>query len=225
MTIAFADRTHVIANGRAAPDARPGRRRRHGPAHGGVPLVNWGQAIADAISLGALYGLVAVGIGLVFGVMRLINFAYGELITAGAYVLAYTSGWPAPLAILMCVAAVRRARARAGARRVPAAARMGASPAAMLVATFAVSFLLQAIYLLSFGTRGQIVGTLGQLNSAFTIDGVDIRWITLVTTVTGAAASPRDRDCCSIARASACTSAPPRRTSRPRGSSACAPTA
>ncbi len=68
--------------------------------------MNWGQAIADAISLGALYGLVAVGIGLVFGVMRLINFAYGELITAGAYVLAYTSGWPAPLAILMCVAAV-----------------------------------------------------------------------------------------------------------------------
>ena len=58
--------------------------------------MNWGQGIADAISLGALYGLVAVGIGLVFGVMRLINFAYGELITAGAYVLAYTSGWPAP---------------------------------------------------------------------------------------------------------------------------------
>jgi branched-chain amino acid transport system permease protein len=55
----------------------------------------------------------------------------------------------------------------------------------MLVATFAVSFLLQAIYLLAFGTRGQIVGTLGQLNRAFTIDGVDIRWIALVATVTG----------------------------------------
>ena len=41
--------------------------------------MNWGQAIADAIALGALYGVVAVGIGLVFGVMRLINFAYGEL--------------------------------------------------------------------------------------------------------------------------------------------------
>jgi len=148
--------------------------------------VNWGQAIADAISLGALYGLVAVGIGLVFGVMRLINFAYGELITAGAYVLAYTSGWPAPLAILMCVAAVvalALAQERIAFRPLR---RMGASPAAMLVATFAVSFLLQAIYLLAFGTRGQIVGTLGQLNRAFTVDGVDIRWITLVTTVTGA---------------------------------------
>ena len=148
--------------------------------------MNWGQAIADAISLGALYGLVAVGIGLVFGVMRLINFAYGELITAGAYVLAYTSGWPAPFAIIMCVAAVvalALAQERIAFRPLR---RMGASPAAMLVATFAVSFLLQAIYLLAFGTRGQIVGTLGQLNQAFTVGGVDIRWIALVATVTGA---------------------------------------
>jgi branched-chain amino acid transport system permease protein len=149
--------------------------------------VNWGQGIADAIALGALYGVVAVGIGLVFGVMRLINFAYGELITAGAYVLAYTSGWPPALAIVACVAAVvalALAQERVAFRPLR---RSGASPATMLVATFAVSFLLQAIYLLAFGTRGQIVGTLGQLNTAFTIRGVDIRWIVLVTTVTGVA--------------------------------------
>ena len=149
--------------------------------------MNWGQGIADAIALGALYGVVAVGIGLVFGVMRLVNFAYGELITAGAYVLAYTSGWPPALAIVACVAAVialALAQERIAFRPLR---RSGASPATMLVATFAVSFLLQAIYLLAFGTRGQIVGTLGQLNTAFTIRGVDIRWIVLVTTVTGVA--------------------------------------
>ncbi len=149
--------------------------------------MNWGQAIADAIALGALYGVVAVGIGLVFGVMRLINFAYGELITAGAYVLAYTSGWPPVLAIVTCFAAVialALAQERIAFRPLR---RSGATPATMLVATFAVSFLLQAIYLLAFGTRGKIVGTLGQLNSAFTVNGVDIRWIVLVTTVTGVA--------------------------------------
>ena len=42
-----------------------------------------------------MYAVVAVGIGLVFGVMRLVNLAYGELITAGAYTLAYMSGKPA----------------------------------------------------------------------------------------------------------------------------------
>src|SRR5918912_384526 len=143
------------------------------------------QSLIDAVALGALYGLVAVGIGLVFGVMRLVNFAYGELITAGAYTLAYTSGWPAALSIVACIGAtvaLALVQERLAFRPLR---RLGASPATMLVATFAVSFLLQAIYLLAFGSRGQIVGTLGQLNEAFTVAGVDVRWILLVIVVTG----------------------------------------
>jgi branched-chain amino acid transport system permease protein len=147
--------------------------------------VNWGQAIADAVALGSLYGLVAVGIGLVFGVMRLINFAYGELITAGGYVLAYTNSWPPALAIAACVAAVISLALLQERVAFRPLRRMGASPATMLVATFAVSFLLQAIYLIAFGSRGQIVSTLGRLNTAFTVRGVDIRWIVVVTVVTG----------------------------------------
>jgi branched-chain amino acid transport system permease protein len=147
--------------------------------------INWGQAIADAIALGALYGLVAVGIGLVFGVLRLINFAYGELITCGGYVLAYTYGWPRPVSILLCIGAVVALALAQEFVAFRPLRRGGASAATMLVATFAVSFLLQAIYLLAFGSRGQIVGTLGKLNSAFTVDGVDIRWILLVIVVTG----------------------------------------
>jgi branched-chain amino acid transport system permease protein len=147
--------------------------------------INWGQAIADAIALGALYGLVAVGIGLVFGVLRLINFAYGELITCGGYVLAYTYGWPRPVSILLCIGAVVALALAQEFVAFRPLRRGGASAATMLVATFAVSFLLQAVYLLAFGSRGQIVGTLGKLNSAFTVDGVDIRWILLVIVVTG----------------------------------------
>jgi branched-chain amino acid transport system permease protein len=147
--------------------------------------INWGQAIADAIALGALYGLVAVGIGLVFGVLRLINFAYGELITCGGYVLAYTYGWPRPVSILLCIGAVVALALAQEFVAFRPLRRGGASAATMLVATFAVSFLLQAIYLLAFGSRGQIVGTLGKLNSAFTVDGVDIRWILLVIVATG----------------------------------------
>ena len=147
--------------------------------------MNWGQAIADAVALGSLYGLVAVGIGLVFGVMRLINFAYGELITAGGYVLAYTNSWPPALAIAACIAAVISLALLQERVAFRPLRRMGASPATMLVATFAVSFLLQAIYLIAFGSRGQIVSTLGRLNTAFTVRGVDIRWIVVVTVVTG----------------------------------------
>ena len=46
------------------------------------------QTLVDAVGLGAVYALMAVGIGLVFGVLRLVNFAYGQLIMAGAFALA-----------------------------------------------------------------------------------------------------------------------------------------
>ena len=60
------------------------------------------QVVVDAIGLGAIYALMAVGIGLVFGVLRLVNFAYGQLVMAGAYTLAYTSNWPVVWSIVAC---------------------------------------------------------------------------------------------------------------------------
>lgn len=141
------------------------------------------QSLVDAIGLGAIYGLVAVGIGLVFGVMRLVNFAYGELITAGGYTLAYLNGQKPVVAILACFAVVIALALLQ--ERVAFRPLRNASPATMLVATFAVSFLLQAIYLLAFGSRGKIVGTLGNLNHAVTIGGVDVRWISIVSALVG----------------------------------------
>ena len=58
------------------------------------------QLLIDATALGAMLALVAMGIALVFGVMRLVNFAYGELITIGAYTLVLTKGWPILLRVL-----------------------------------------------------------------------------------------------------------------------------
>ena len=45
------------------------------------------QNAIDALALGSLYALVALGIGLIFGIMRLINFAHGDFIMLGAYAL------------------------------------------------------------------------------------------------------------------------------------------
>ena len=73
---------------------------------------------------------MAVGIGLVFGVLRLVNFAYGQLIMAGAYALAFASQWDWPrwAAILSCFARRDRALAGDGAGRLPAAARRSRRP-------------------------------------------------------------------------------------------------
>jgi branched-chain amino acid transport system permease protein len=142
------------------------------------------QQLIDAVALGALYGLVAVGIGLVFGIMRLVNFAYGELITAGGYTLAYLSGEPSAVAIVACVAVVVALALLQ--ERIAFRPLRGASPATMLVATFAVSFLLQNVYLLWFGSRGKAVSTLGGLNRAIDVGSLRIRWISIVALLVGA---------------------------------------
>jgi len=141
------------------------------------------QSLIDGIGLGAVYAVVAVGIGLVFGVMRLVNFAYGELITAGGYTLAQLSGAPGIVAIIACFAVVMTLALIQ--ERVAFRPLRGASPATMLITTFAISFLLQNVYLLIFGSRGSTVGTLGGLNAAIAIGSLRIRWITIVAVIAG----------------------------------------
>ncbi len=149
-------------------------------------MIDW-QTLADAVGLGSVYALMAVGIGLVFGVLRLVNFAYGQLVMAGAYALALASerGWPVWAGILLCFAATL-ALSLAMERLVFRPLRTQ-SPAVMLVATFAVAFLLQSIALLWFGSLGKIAASLASLNQPVTVGGVDIRKITLVAIAVAAA--------------------------------------
>src|SRR4051812_1911857 len=100
------------------------------------------QNLVDAISLGSLYALCALGIGLIFGVMRLINFAYGEFITFGAYALVvpsanavaerFVGNFPGPLLIITVlgiVVALATATEYAAFRPLR---RRNAAPAALL---------------------------------------------------------------------------------------------
>ena len=141
------------------------------------------QTLVDAIALGLVYALVAMGIGLVFGVMRLVNFAHGELITAGAYALMLTNDLPLAVGLGACFGAVI---ALALAMEVFYRPLRTTTPTTMLVTTFAVSFLLQAVALLAFGARGQNVGVLGELNRAVSIGDLRVRWVTLVSIAVGA---------------------------------------
>jgi len=141
--------------------------------------IDW-QTLADAFGLGSIYALMAVGIGLVFGVLRLVNFAYGQLVMAGAFALAFASehGWPVAAGILLCFAVVLVLSFLMD--RFVFRPLRGHSPAVMLVATFAVAFLLQSIALLWFGALGKIATSFATLNQPITIGGVDIRKISIV---------------------------------------------
>jgi len=141
------------------------------------------QSLVDGVSLGAVYALVAVGLALVFGVMRLINFAHGELITAAGYTLALTASWPLPAGIAMSVlAAVALAVVT---ERIAFRPLRGAPPATALVTTFAVGFTLQAVWLIVFGPEGRTADVLADLNRTAIGGDVVIRWITLVQLAAG----------------------------------------
>jgi branched-chain amino acid transport system permease protein len=144
------------------------------------------QTLIDATALGAIYALIAVGIGLVFGVLRLINFAYGQLIMAGAYTLALTNGYNPAVSIVICFAVVLGLTMTM--EIVAFRPLRGASPATMLVATFAISFLLQNIALLKFGSLGKTVGTLTGLNSPIGHGTLIVRWVWIVAIAVAAVA-------------------------------------
>jgi branched-chain amino acid transport system permease protein len=141
------------------------------------------QSIVDGFALGAVYALVAVGLALVFGVMRLINFAHGELITAGGYTLALTAAFPkiASLAItvVICIALALVIE------RVAFRPLRDASPTTTLVATFAVAFTLQGVWLIAFGPEGRTADVLASLNQRVFEGDLDVRWITLTMLAVG----------------------------------------
>jgi branched-chain amino acid transport system permease protein len=148
--------------------------------------IDW-QTLTDAVALGAIYALMAVGIGLVFGVLRLVNFAYGQLVMAGAYTLAFTSGWPVGLSVLACFAVVVALSLTMD--RVVFRPLRDASPAVMLVTTFAIAFLLQAVALivdLRDNQLGEVAASVAPLNRAITIGGVEVRKITIVAVLVAA---------------------------------------
>jgi branched-chain amino acid transport system permease protein len=99
---------------------------------------------------------------------------------AGAFALALASqwGWPVWAGIVLCFAVVI-ALSLLMERLVFRPLRQQ-SPAVMLVATFAVAFLLQSIALVWFGALGKIATSLAFLNQPWTIGGVDIRKISIV---------------------------------------------
>jgi len=43
------------------------------------------QQIINAVSLGSLYALVAIGLSMIFGILRMTNFAHGDMMMVGGF--------------------------------------------------------------------------------------------------------------------------------------------
>ena len=139
------------------------------------------QHLVDAITLGSLYAMLGLGIALIFGIMGLINFAYGELITAGAYA-ALLVGHP-PWPVTVAVAIIVPTGLAVLMERVAFRPVRGANEATLLVTSFAVSYLLQNLFLLIFGATPRTTSLFSSLTESVHVAGLSIPKLSFVTVI------------------------------------------
>ncbi|TIT35885.1 MAG: branched-chain amino acid ABC transporter permease [Mesorhizobium sp.] len=108
------------------------------------------QQIVNAVSLGSLYALVAVGLSIVFGVLKLTNFAHGDVMMVGAFGVALLAGVgvPFPVAVICGIAAA----AVAGflIERIAYRPIRDAPDVARLLTSLAVTYIIENVGILVF---------------------------------------------------------------------------
>lgn len=142
------------------------------------------QDLINIISLGSLYALVALGLALVFGIMRFINFAHGELIMLTGYSLYLANSLPFPLMIVIGLAAAivfALVMERVAFRPI-----RRANVATQLVTSFAVAFLIENLVSVIFQARAKAVSMPIFLSEQSVISGIRINNLDIVTAAVAA---------------------------------------
>lgn len=136
----------------------------------GVPDVSLMiQSLINGLNQGAIYALIALGYTMVYGIIRMINFAHGDFIMVGAYTLFYTiplmiaHGMPAWLSVLIAIAVcvfVGVAVEVIAYRPVRGAGSMSA-----LITALAMSVFLENLAMVLFGANPKSVPAIFELPS------------------------------------------------------------
>lgn len=116
------------------------------------PFVGFLQNLLGGLLIGGVYALLGVGLSLIFGVLRIINFAHGDFVVLGMYtaiVLRAQLGWDPLLCLL--VALPLSFVLGLGLERLLLGRLIDAPEGSTLLATLGVSLVLQNILLLLFG--------------------------------------------------------------------------
>ncbi len=113
------------------------------------------QYLINGISLGSVYALIALGYTMVYGIAKMLNFAHGDVIMVGAfttYTICSTMGLPMPVGVLAAVILCTLLGMLIE-KVAYKPLRMASSPLAVLITAIGVSYLLQNMALLIFGSN------------------------------------------------------------------------
>lgn len=137
----------------------------------------------NGISLGSIYAIIALGYTMVYGIAKMLNFAHGDIIMVGGFAIftvVSTLNLPPLLGIL--VAVIICTVLGVTIERVAYKPLRGASPLAVLITAIGVSYLLQNIALLIFGSNARQFTSIVNVPSLKLAGGqLTINGVTMVT--------------------------------------------
>ena len=136
------------------------------------------STLINGLSLGGIYAMIALGYTMVYGIAKMLNFAHGDVIMVGGYIIYVFMALNNPLlAIFMAV--VGCVLLGILIEKVAYKPLRGASPLAVLITAIGVSYLLQSLAQIIFGSANKMV-TVYDFGSV-TILGVPMQVSALVT--------------------------------------------
>jgi branched-chain amino acid transport system permease protein len=156
------------------------------------------QELVNGITTGALYSLVALGFSMVYGVLKLLNFAHGDLYMVGAYIGFFVIQWfggaahlkiavPLLLLIMFVLAAGLVGGLGVAIERFAYRPLRDAPRIAPLITAIGVSFFLESSALLLFGAQYRVYNTAEfiSLSSGIQIGSVTIDSVQIMVLVLG----------------------------------------
>lgn len=136
----------------------------------------------SGISLGGQYALIAIGYTMVYGILRLINFAHGDVFMVAGLMMIYIST-VLPLGVTMVLAVVLTVVLGFMIERVAYAPLRQAPRMSVMISAIGVSYLLQNAATYITGGLPQMYPSLPFLSNTVTIFGTSTKYVTLVTPV------------------------------------------
>ena len=134
--------------------------------------------LLSGISLGGQYALIAIGYTMVYGILRLINFAHGDVFMVAGLMLVYLSASLPLAAAIPLMVLLGFIIERAAYKPLRTAPRMS-----VMISAIGVSYLLQNLATYVTGGLPQMYPAIPGLSAQLTIAGVSTKYVTVITPV------------------------------------------
>ncbi len=115
------------------------------------------NTLINGLCLGGIFALIALGYTMVYGIAKMLNFAHGDIIMVGAYAILTTLSLTGLTVPAVVVAVVVCTLLGIVTEKVAYRPLRGASPLAVLITAIGVSYLLQSVAQLVYGTKSRSI--------------------------------------------------------------------